>query len=111
MIALCPKLIKDMDIKFYDNLMSIKQFYDVKRVLKAEVKVADNGTKKKGNIFHHLTDGKLNRTLLKKKLEDLTFEELVEVSVIKDKDILERFNPVKDPAIFYRTVRFFIAWR
>ncbi len=108
MIALCPKLIKDMDIKFYDNLMSIKQFYDVKRVLKAEVKVADNGTKKKGNIFHHLTDGKLNRTLLKKKLEDLTFEELVEVSVIKDKDILERFNPVKDPAIFYRTVRSFL---
>ncbi len=107
-IAVCPQLVKDIDQKFYNQLMTAKQFYDVKKAVKAEVKVPEEEKIKKGNIFHHLTDGKLNRSLLKKKVTEVTLEEMVEISVIRDKDILERFNPVKDPIIFYRTIRSFL---
>lgn len=108
MIALCPRLVKDIDSKFYDTLLSVRQFYDVKKIIRAEVKIKEDIKIKKGNIFHHLTDGKLDRGLLKKKVESITFEEMIEISIMKDKDILERFNPVKDPVIFYRTVRSFL---
>lgn len=107
-IHLHPVVIRNLDPSLYSEIITAKQFYDVKKTLKFDVKVASEEKSKKGNIFHQLSDGKLNLKLLKKDRGLLTEAEMIELSVILDKDILERFNPVKDPVIFYRTVRAFL---
>lgn len=107
-VHLHPEVIREADPQLFGEIATAKQFYDVKKALRANVEVAPEEKSKKGNIFHNLTDGQLDRSLLKKSYEHLSDAEAVEQSVIIDKDILARFNPVKDPVIFYRTTRSFL---
>lgn len=108
MIHIQPSIVSGINKKLAEEVAKAKKFYDVKRYLNVDIKIPQEEKSKKGNIFHHLTDGQLDRSLLKIDPSMMTNRQMIERSVIIDKDLLEKFNPIKDPVIFFRTVRSFL---
>lgn len=108
MIHLQPSIVEKINKKLADEVNKARKFYDVKKYLNVDIKIPQEEKSKKGNIFHHLTDGQLDRSLLKIDPAEMTTRQMIERSVIIDKDLLEKYNPVKDPVIFFRTVRSFL---